>query len=68
MHTLELSDQETQDIINALAAVTPSGGGGRLHSLLLTLTERTGLEPDDIATVRMQITAEKELDQGRAGA
>lgn len=66
MHTLELSGQEAQDIINALAAVTPSGGGGRLHSILLKLNAMTGLEPDDIAVVRMQITAEKELDQGRA--
>lgn len=50
---LNLTDAEAQTIINALAAVSPSGGGSRTHNLLLKLLDETGLEIDDFATVAM---------------
>lgn len=64
MKKLILTDTEAQILVNALAAVTASGGGSREWALCQKLGMQTGLQVDDVAAVRYQIVAEREINEG----
>jgi hypothetical protein len=43
---IDVTENEGALLLAALSAVTPSGGGGREHSLLQRLRGQTGIHPE----------------------
>lgn len=51
MHTLTLSTKQVATIINALATVSPVGGGSAPYTLLREIRQRTGVDESNRAVI-----------------
>lgn len=58
---MELSRNEWELIVHALVAVTPSGGGGAIHSLSTKIAQAQRIEPELRRVLCMQAMATREF-------
>lgn len=58
---LNLSLEETQLIINALSAISPSGGGSTQFTLLRKLEAHTHILPDDETVGQLMLRIHEEV-------
>lgn len=60
---MQLSSNEKQSLITALAACTPSGGGSAPYTLLRKLCAEWGIEPNLESVLAYQERAARELSE-----
>lgn len=59
--TIQLTNEELKTVLEAIAAVTPSGGGSRIHTLYRKLLEQSPHLPDSSRVLAFQENAHREF-------